>query len=277
MKRSSRHAGADLWRHLRQCRNDAGDAHSDDDGGMVENAKARVSQRGNRFLNLTLSDRSGQFQSSCFDEQTCKLLETLAADGGCAILSVELDLFGRRGETPRVTVRGAQPLAEIAATAALELTCRVSMPEAIGDMARLLEKRDDARGKVIVVADDRVRERCPHLSRPPLCARSRRRRGSKRSRGSANPRWRWSLRAIFGRADCPSGLPNAPSRLIRLGNRRGKAHVRMQGQPLLVTSLIDHAAREHAGREIVSRWADGSVTRSNWGEVGSDARRLPRR
>jgi 3-(methylthio)propionyl---CoA ligase len=48
----------------------------------------------------------------------------------------------------------------------------------------------------------------------------------------------------------------------------------MQGQPLLVTSLIDHAAREHAGREIISRWADGSTTRSNWAEVGRDARRF---
>ena len=48
----------------------------------------------------------------------------------------------------------------------------------------------------------------------------------------------------------------------------------MQGQPLLVTSLIDHAAREHSRREIVSRWADGSMTRSNWGEVGTDARRF---
>ncbi|WP_439567506.1 DNA polymerase III subunit alpha [Sphingopyxis sp.] len=121
--------------------------------GMVENAKARVSQRGNRFLNLTLSDRSGQFQSSCFDEQTCKLLETLAVDGGCAILSVELDLLEGE-ETPRVTVRGAQPLAEIAATAALELTCRVALPEAIAEMARLLERRDDARGRVIIVTED---------------------------------------------------------------------------------------------------------------------------
>ena len=48
----------------------------------------------------------------------------------------------------------------------------------------------------------------------------------------------------------------------------------MQGQPLLVTSLIDHAEREHAAREIVSRWADGSMTRSTWGEVGKDARRF---
>src|SRR3546814_4630478 len=60
---------------------------------MVESARPRVSQRGNRFLNLTLSDRSGQFQSSCFDEIASKTLEALAADGGCAMLSVELDLL----------------------------------------------------------------------------------------------------------------------------------------------------------------------------------------
>jgi len=121
--------------------------------GMVESARPRVSQRGNRFLNLTLSDRSGQFQSSCFDEQASKTLEALAADGGCAILSVELDLLEGE-ETPRVTVRGAQPLADIAATAALELTCRVALPGAIDEMARLLERRDDARGRVFVVTED---------------------------------------------------------------------------------------------------------------------------
>ncbi|WP_422060972.1 DNA polymerase III subunit alpha [Sphingopyxis sp.] len=120
---------------------------------MVESARARVSQRGNRFLNLTLSDRSGQFQSSCFDEQAGKTLEALAADGGCAILSVELDLLEGE-ETPRVTVRGAQPLADIAATAALQLTCRVDRADAVGEMARLLEKRDDARGKVVIVTRD---------------------------------------------------------------------------------------------------------------------------
>lgn len=48
----------------------------------------------------------------------------------------------------------------------------------------------------------------------------------------------------------------------------------MQGRPLLITDLIDHAAREHSGREIVTRWADGRVSRSNWGEVGRDARRF---
>ncbi len=124
---------------------------------MVESARARVSQRGNRFLNLTLSDRSGQFQSSCFDEAAGKVLEGLAGEGGCALLSVELDLLEGE-ETPRVTVRGAQPLAEIAATASLQLLCRVDLPEAIAEMAGLLERRGDARGRVIVATRDPLTE-----------------------------------------------------------------------------------------------------------------------
>ena len=120
---------------------------------MVESARPRVSQRGNRFLNLTLSDRSGQFQSSCFDEMAGKTLEALAADGGCAILSVELDLLEGE-ETPRVTVRGAQSLVDIAATAALQLTCRVELPDAIAEIARWLETREDARGKVVIATRD---------------------------------------------------------------------------------------------------------------------------
>ncbi len=48
----------------------------------------------------------------------------------------------------------------------------------------------------------------------------------------------------------------------------------MQEFPLLVTSLIDHAAREHGPREVVTRWADGSLTRSNWATVGLEARKF---
>ncbi len=47
----------------------------------------------------------------------------------------------------------------------------------------------------------------------------------------------------------------------------------MQDQPLVVNSLIDHAAREHGGREIVTRWADGRVERTNWAAIHLDARK----
>ena len=48
----------------------------------------------------------------------------------------------------------------------------------------------------------------------------------------------------------------------------------MQASSLKITNLIDHAAREHGSREIVSYWADGNITRSNWAEVGLDSRKF---
>ena len=48
----------------------------------------------------------------------------------------------------------------------------------------------------------------------------------------------------------------------------------MQDWPLRVTHLVDHAEREHGEREIVSAWADGSTTRTNWREVARDSRKM---
>jgi acyl-CoA synthetase (AMP-forming)/AMP-acid ligase II len=48
----------------------------------------------------------------------------------------------------------------------------------------------------------------------------------------------------------------------------------MQDHSLRVTHLIDHAAREHGGREIVSYWADGSETRTNWAGIRCDALKM---
>ena len=48
----------------------------------------------------------------------------------------------------------------------------------------------------------------------------------------------------------------------------------MQDQPLVVTALIDHAAREHGKREIVTHWADGSEERSDWAHVHLMARQM---
>ncbi len=48
----------------------------------------------------------------------------------------------------------------------------------------------------------------------------------------------------------------------------------MQNAPLRVTNIIDHAAREHGTREVVTRWADGTTTRSNWAGIAIDARKF---
>ncbi len=41
----------------------------------------------------------------------------------------------------------------------------------------------------------------------------------------------------------------------------------MMDQPLLVSSIIRHAATCHGSTEIVSRVSDGSLHRTNYGEV----------
>ncbi len=48
----------------------------------------------------------------------------------------------------------------------------------------------------------------------------------------------------------------------------------MQDYELRVPRLLDHAARERGGREIVTRWADGRTTRTTWAGVARDANRL---
>ncbi|MFV0643467.1 MAG: long-chain fatty acid--CoA ligase [Sphingomonadaceae bacterium] len=48
----------------------------------------------------------------------------------------------------------------------------------------------------------------------------------------------------------------------------------MQDYELVVSHLIDHAAREHGPREIVTYWADGTETRTNWANIRRDALKM---
>jgi fatty-acyl-CoA synthase len=48
----------------------------------------------------------------------------------------------------------------------------------------------------------------------------------------------------------------------------------MQDWELRIPRLIDHAEREHGRREIVTQWADGRQTRTDWAGVARDARKL---
>jgi acyl-CoA synthetase (AMP-forming)/AMP-acid ligase II len=48
----------------------------------------------------------------------------------------------------------------------------------------------------------------------------------------------------------------------------------MQDWELRVTALIDHAAKQHGSREILTRYADGSEVRSDWAGVRRDALKM---
>ena len=77
--------------------------------GLVEEARWRTSAKGRRYMLATLSDATGQYVATAFDESRAPQLEAAAKASACGLLTVELDR--RPGEdTPRVTVKRFQPL-----------------------------------------------------------------------------------------------------------------------------------------------------------------------
>ncbi|HEX8839030.1 MAG TPA: DNA polymerase III subunit alpha, partial [Sphingomicrobium sp.] len=110
--------------------------------GLVEEARWRTSAKGRRYMMATLSDSSGQFIATAFDDDATSALEAAAKAGQCGLLSVELDR--RAGdETPRVTIKRFQPLTDLAKRTRLQMTVRA----ADAAMAqRIAEELADPRG-----------------------------------------------------------------------------------------------------------------------------------
>jgi len=109
---------------------------------LVEETRWRTSARGRRYMMATLSDPSGQFVATAFDDGPCAALEAAAKAQSCGLMTVELDR--RAGDdAPRVTVKRFQPLESLAARTRLQLTIRASDTSAI---ERALGELADARG-----------------------------------------------------------------------------------------------------------------------------------
>ena len=114
---------------------------------LVEDARWRTSARGKRYLMATLSDPSGQFVATCFDDAVAAELEEAARNGGCGLLTVELDR--RPGEeTPRVTVKRIQPFEALASNARFCIELTVETPAAMAALSDMLSQARGARGEV---------------------------------------------------------------------------------------------------------------------------------
>jgi len=102
--------------------------------GLVEEARWRTSAKGRRYMIATLSDSSGQFVTTAFDDEATAALEAAAKAGQCGLLSVELDR--RAGdETPRVTIKRFQPLTDLAKRTRLQMTVRLADAAAAASIA----------------------------------------------------------------------------------------------------------------------------------------------
>jgi DNA polymerase-3 subunit alpha len=127
----------DHYRHLAEAHGaknfaDLGALPAPADGGrsasvmaaLVEEARWRTSARGRRYLLATMSDTSGQFVATVFDDAVAAQIEDAAAAGTCGLLNVELDR--RPGEeAPRVTIKSIQSFESLSKRSRLQLEVEI--------------------------------------------------------------------------------------------------------------------------------------------------------
>jgi DNA polymerase-3 subunit alpha len=114
---------------------------------LVEEARWRTSARGRRYLFATLSDSSGQFMATVFDDMIANQIEEAAKAGTCALLNVELDR--RPGEeTPRVTIRSMQSFETLSKRTRLQLEIEVEHESVLPKLAAAVAQERGGNGQL---------------------------------------------------------------------------------------------------------------------------------
>jgi DNA polymerase III subunit alpha len=117
--------------------------------GMVEDVRWRTSARGRRYMMATISDASGQYIASCFDDAVSAELEEAGKSGACALFTVELDR--RAGEeTPRVTLKRVQLFDGLVSNVRLKIDVTISDMATLPLLARALADARGGRGELLV-------------------------------------------------------------------------------------------------------------------------------
>jgi DNA polymerase-3 subunit alpha len=115
--------------------------------GLIEGARWRTSAKGRRYLMATISDSSGQYEATVFDDEPSAALESAAKTGACGLMTVELDR--RPGDdVPRVTVKKFQPFDSLAKRTRLLLDLTVTDAAAIPPISRELASARGGNGVV---------------------------------------------------------------------------------------------------------------------------------
>lgn len=120
---------------------------------MVEGITKARTRKGGQFVRADFSDLSGQFSAACFEEALVPKFEEWAASGECLLLTMELDAPGP-GEPPRMTVRGARPLAAAGGAMPMQLSADIASIEALLELEIELDQatlnQPKANGEVVV-------------------------------------------------------------------------------------------------------------------------------
>lgn len=119
---------------------------------LIEDVRWRTSARGRRYAMAKLSDATSQFDASCFDDDVSKAMEDVAASGGCALLTVELDRQPGE-ETPRVTLKRVQKFDGLANNTRLKAEVEVADVAGVLALAALVSRERGGRGELLLHTD----------------------------------------------------------------------------------------------------------------------------
>ncbi|HYJ53213.1 MAG TPA: DNA polymerase III subunit alpha [Allosphingosinicella sp.] len=119
--------------------------------GLVEDVRHRTSAKGRRYMIATLSDSSGQFEATVFDDAVAEQVAAFAKGGQCALLGVELDR--RPGEeTPRLAIRSLQSFEGLSRRTRLQLEVEIDDPAAIKELAAMVAPARGGNGQLTMRA-----------------------------------------------------------------------------------------------------------------------------
>ncbi len=114
---------------------------------LVEDVRWRTSAKGRRYMMATLSDPSGQFEATIFDDLIAEQVANAAKSGSCALLTVELDR--RPGEeTPRVTIKSLQSFESLAHRSRLQILVEAESPAAVEALAKAVAGARGGKGQL---------------------------------------------------------------------------------------------------------------------------------
>ncbi len=115
---------------------------------MVEGASKGRTKRGKDFIRADFSDSSGQFSAACFEEGLVESFQRWGADNICVLLTVELDK-PNPDEAPRITIRGATPLADVSGSVRMVLELEVHDELALQALRDALVEGKPGHGEVL--------------------------------------------------------------------------------------------------------------------------------
>lgn len=115
---------------------------------LIESIRWRESKRGKRFILADLSDSSGQFSGSCFEEDQCEFLAEMAKEGQCALLNVELDQMSA-DENPRVAIRRVQALEGLEKITRTRMELEIADIDGLRELANLLAPLSGGKSELV--------------------------------------------------------------------------------------------------------------------------------